>query len=230
MIFFRLEFLFQETIILSKEELEHLRSLRLYQEDKILEFRDAKGRSFFYAVQEKSNQGHLLETKTNSMNEASFSIASAIPQNNRLDYLLQKNTELGISRFHFINFFQSERREINLERSTKIILEACIQSKRHSVPNIQLYPSLEKFLQVNPKSFFLNPKAKQDVNEIIDWEQIPIIGPEGGFREQELKTIQENNIPEFNLGSNILKIETASVYLASILKYNLSSKIVKLDI
>jgi 16S rRNA (uracil1498-N3)-methyltransferase len=224
MIFFRTEFQFQETILLSKEELEHLRSLRLYQEDKILEFRNGLGKSFFYSVKAKANLGDLVKSEINTINEKSFSIASAIPQNNRLDFLLQKNTEIGINSFYFINFFQSERREINIERSHKIILEACIQSKRHSVPSIKLYPSLEKFLIENPKSFFLNPKAKQGINEVKDWKQIPIIGPEGGFREQELALIQDQKISEYNLGTNILKIETASIYIASVLQFNIMAE------
>ena len=48
---------------------------------------------------------------------------------------------------------------------------------------------------------------------------IPIIGPEGGFRQEELELLQRYDAKNFSIGNNILKIETAHTYIASILAF-----------
>ncbi|MBP7280633.1 MAG: 16S rRNA (uracil(1498)-N(3))-methyltransferase [Leptospiraceae bacterium] len=219
MIFFRPNATFSGEITLNKEEIEHLRSLRLNDISKTIEVRDGKGVSYFFQVESKSKTGKLLEKKTTIIPNIKIEIASAIPKAQRLDFLLQKGTEIGVTAFYFINFFQSERREINLERSNKIILEAASQCQRHSIPTIKLYNSLEKFLQENKQVFVLNPEAKELLSLNQNWGMIPIIGPEGGFRQEELELLQRYDAKNFSIGNNILKIETAHTYIASILAF-----------
>ena len=219
MIFFRPNETFTHELVLTKEEIEHLRSLRLNDINKTLEIRDGNGVSYFFLVEAKSKKGKLLEKTTTSTSNQKIKIASAIPKAQRLDFLLQKSTEIGITDFYFINFFQSERRDINLERSNKIILEACSQSKRHTIPNIKLYNSLEKFLQEHKDVFLLDPTANISLSQNQNWNLVPIIGPEGGFREEELDLLRKNNANSFSIGDNILKIETAHIYIASIIRF-----------
>lgn len=225
MIFFREDFRFGEKIDLTKEEIEHLRSLRLNDSEKEIEFRDGNGNSYFYQFEPKQKTGNLIEKKTHFIQKFNLAIAQAIPKSHRLEFLLQKTTELGIDHLYFINFFQSDRKEINLERCNKILLEACIQSKRHTVPKIKIYSSLEKFINEHPNSFYLNPESNIKISEMEDWNLIPIIGPEGGFRKEELELMEKKNLKQFQLGETILKIETASIYLTSLKKFHLESKI-----
>lgn len=219
MIFFRPNASFSNEITLTKEEIEHLRSLRLNDVSKIIEVRDGNGVSYFFQVESKSKTGRLLEKKISIIPNSKIEIASAIPKAQRLDFLLQKSTEIGVTAFYFINFFQSERRELNLERSNKIILEACSQSKRHTIPRIELYSSLEKFLQEHKQVFVLNPEANEPLSLNQNWDMTPIIGPEGGFRQEELELLKTAYTKSFSIGDNILKIETAHTYMASILAF-----------
>lgn len=219
MLFFRPNETFQNEITLTKEEIEHLRSLRLNDIDKEIEVRDGLGNSYLFQVGAKSKIGKLL-TKTNTiLSERKIGVASAIPKAQRLDFLLQKSTEIGITDFYFINFFQSERRDLNIERCNKIILEACSQSKRHSIPSIKLYNSLEKFLQEHKNILLMNPDAKRPLSENINWDRIPVIGPEGGFRKEELVLFSESEEESFSLGTNILRIETAHIFMTSLLSF-----------
>ncbi len=223
MIFFRENFQFSEKIDLTKDEIEHLRSLRLNEVEKEIEYRDGNGNSYFYSFSSKQKTGSLIDKKNFQIQKLNLSIASAIPKSHRLEFLLQKTTELGIDNLYFINFFQSDRKEINLERCKKILLEACIQSKRHTIPEIKIYSSLEKFILEHPNSFYLNPEANEKISEIEDWNLIPIIGPEGGFRKEEVDLMEKNNLKQFKLGETILKIETACIYLTSLKKFHLES-------
>jgi 16S rRNA (uracil1498-N3)-methyltransferase len=217
MIFFRPNEIFKNEITLTKDEIEHLRSLRLNEIDKEIEVRDGLGNSYIFQVGAKSKSGKLLEKRQSILHERKISVASAIPKAQRLDFLLQKSTEIGITNFYFINFFQSERRDLNLERCNKIILEACSQSKRHSIPTVKLYNSLENFLREHANILLLDPDALQPLTDNRDWNLIPIIGPEGGFRKEELE--QFKNVKSFSLGKNILKIETAHILMTSLLSF-----------
>ncbi|MBP9886603.1 MAG: 16S rRNA (uracil(1498)-N(3))-methyltransferase [Leptospiraceae bacterium] len=222
MLFFRPNETFQNEITLTKEEIEHLRSLRLNEIEKEIEVRDGNGNSYFFQVGQKSKTGKLIEKRNFEIPTTQNKIASAIPKAQRLDFLLQKSTEIGITDFYFINFFQSERRDLNIERCNKIILEACSQSKRHSIPNIKLYNSLEKFILEHQNLLLLNPMANQSLSQNSDWELIPVIGPEGGFRKEEIELLENTKAKSFSIGKNILRIETAHIYMTSIKQFFLS--------
>ncbi|HMV41973.1 MAG TPA: RsmE family RNA methyltransferase [Leptospiraceae bacterium] len=219
MILFRTDEKFTNQITFTKEEIEHFRSLRINDEEKEIEIRDGKGSSYFFQVGAKSKTGNLIRTETHLINSNKIGVASAIPKSNRLDFLLQKSTEIGITHFYFINFLHSERKEINLDRANKIILEACSQSKRHTIPTIEVYSSLEKFLLAEKNIFLLDPKAKKNLKTNSDWSSIPIIGPEGGFRKEELDLLIQANARSFSIQENILRIETAHVFMTSLLSF-----------
>ncbi len=219
MLFFRPNETFANEISLTKDEIEHLRSLRLNEIDKEIEVRDGLGNSYIFHVGAKSKSGKLLEKRQSILHERKISVASAIPKAQRLDFLLQKSTEIGITNFYFINFFQSERRDLNIERCNKIILEACSQSKRHSIPEIKLYNSLEKFLQEHKNILLLNPLAKEPISGNSNWNLIPIIGPEGGFRKEELEQFKNLESKSYSIGENILRIETAHIFMSSLLSF-----------
>lgn len=220
MILFRPNEFFSKEIILTKEEIEHLRSLRLNEIEKEIEVRDGNGNSYFFNVLPKSKIGNLIKIEKNNLNEKKIRIASAIPKANRFDFLIQKSTEIGITDFYFINFFHSDRKEINLERTNKIILEACSQSKRHTIPRVFFYTSLEKFLNEHSNILLLDPKADKGIQENIDWSLIPVIGPEGGFRKEELEQFDKVDAKKYSIGENILRIETAQIFMTSLISFH----------
>jgi len=219
MIFFRENESFQNEINLKPEEVEHLKSLRIFNIAKELEFRDGNGNSFFFQVESQSKKGRLLRKETFSNTEASIEIASAIPKSDRLDFLLQKGTEIGVTRFIFLNFLHSERKDYNEERSKKIIREAASQSRRHFFPRIEKFNKPIALFATEKNFFYLDPGARNKISEENIKNRIPIIGPEGGFREEEISLFEKSNIEGFSMGENILRIETAFLYMASVLKY-----------
>lgn len=218
-IFFRLNFSYGSTIHLTQEELEHLRSLRLDRVEKEIEFRDGRGNSFHYIFGAKKESGTLLESKSELLTEKEFSIGLALPKSQKLDWILQKGTELGITKFHLITFLQSDRKELNENRAKKIVMGASSQSRRHTVPDILVYGTLREFLDKNLDIFYLHPNSENSLNNLNSITSIPVVGPEGGFRDEEIKLFTERNSRGYTLGRNILRIETASLYIASILKF-----------
>jgi 16S rRNA (uracil1498-N3)-methyltransferase len=219
-IFFRPNFIKSDAIKLTLDEWDHLRSLRLDKEDKQIEIRDGLGNSFIYEIGFKKDTGTYLESSKNVVHDLKIEIATALPKSQKLDFLLQKGTELGVTAFHLVTFLQSDRKELNEERALKIISLAASQSRRHSLPSLHVYSSLKEYLIKCPNSFYLHPYTNQSLPHNLDPTLLPVIGPEGGFREEEINLFTEYKCPGYYLGENILRIETAALYMTSIIQYN----------
>jgi len=124
-----------------------------------------------------------------------------------------------VTKFHFIIFFQSDRKDFNETRAGKILQGAAAQSGRHTIPQISVYNSLEEFLKLESNVFFLHPYAEKSIAKLNRFTHIPVIGPEGGFRDEEIKLFTEKNLEGYTFGKNILRLETAVLGIASILQY-----------
>ncbi|TGM56686.1 16S rRNA (uracil(1498)-N(3))-methyltransferase [Leptospira adleri] len=208
---------------LSREEISHLKALRIYSEKKILRVFDGIGSEWVYEVEAGANRGILKKTVTHPKANRISGIATAIPKGNRLEWLLQKGTELGLTHFYFLNFEQSDRKDFNLERAQKIAEEAASQSKQIFLPEVYAPVSLKEFLKSQePQScsfYFLDPRGESELKPEYFRDAIWIVGPEGGFREKEIDLLKERNVLGVKAGDSILRIETAGIFAASMFRY-----------
>lgn len=222
--FFRKQKDWEEEVILLPHEISHLKALRILQANKPfqIEFRDGLGTSYVYEFTSGDKKGIKKEIISNLVIDEELIVAMAIPQAGKLEFWLQKGTELGISEFHFVNMLHSDRKEINLERCEKILMESSSQCKRHLLPQIYVFKSLEFYLNSysDIDFFYLHPYSQKPLIEKV-WKgnEIPIIGPEGGFHEKELELFQKRKILGYAFGHNILRMETAAISILSIQKY-----------
>ena len=155
-----------------------------------------------------------------------FSLIKKVPQ----DLMIQKTTELGIQKFIPLLCERSAVREINIKRAEKIIVEACEQSNRITVPKILDLQRLVDFIKTFPdngKIVFcdLNSSSKDLKDKLITKNPICIlVGPEGDFSEEERQLIIKNkNVISITLAKNILRSETAAIASTTILNYNLEN-------
>ena len=155
-----------------------------------------------------------------------FSPIKKVPQ----DLMIQKTTELGIQKFIPLLCERSVVREINIKRTEKIIIEACEQSNRITVPKIQELQMLDKFIKNFPddgKIIFcdINSQSKDLYNKLSKKNPVCIlIGPEGDFSEEERQFITNyKNVISITLGKNILRAETAAIASTTILNFNLEN-------
>ena len=147
-------------------------------------------------------------------------------KSNYLNFMIQKSTELGITKFLPIIFDRSIVRKINTQRLEKIIIEATEQSNQINIPKIEKSQNLKNFLnnyknQMNLIFTDLNSKNKKiNINNLIDKPLCIIIGPEGDFSEPERKAILLNNrVYSIKINENILRSETAAISSISIINY-----------
>ena len=147
---------------------------------------------------------------------------SVIKKDN-FEWVLQKGTELGVVRFVPIISERSEKKDINLERAKKIVVEATEQSGWASVPEIAepiSFASLLEKAQGLPEILvaFHPEGAPFQKSLLADKKPVGIlVGPEGGFSDKEIDLFKSKNIPIYSLGKQTLRAETAGVAIASLL-------------
>ena len=146
---------------------------------------------------------------------------------NYLNLMIQKATELGVTRFIPLLSDRTVVRKINEKRVKKIIVEASEQSNRLNLPILDKLKKLEEFLKENTdtKIFFGDLNSDNKKIDIQSDEPICVlIGPEGDFsiKEREIISNMKNVIP-LNINKNILRSETAAISIISIISYSLLS-------
>ena len=147
-------------------------------------------------------------------------------KSNYFNFMIQKATELGVTKFLPIIFDRTIVRKINKERLEKVIIEAAEQSNRINVPVIEQPQTLKSFLKNDMDLIFTDLNAS---NKKIDQKMITanptcvIIGPEGDFSEQERQEILEfKGVQPIKINENILRSETAVMSALSIINYTIN--------
>ena len=145
-------------------------------------------------------------------------------KSNYQNFMIQKATELGVTKFLPIIFDRTVVRKINKERLEKIIIEASEQSNRINLPKIEEPQSLNNFLETNSIDLILTDlnsnNNKIDKSKLTDKPVCIIIGPEGDFSEVERQEILAfKGVQPIKINENILRSETAVISAISIINY-----------
>lgn len=174
----------------------------------------------------------IEEIETN--NELSFyvTIAQSLVKEQKMDYILQKTTELGVSE---IIPYMADRSIIKLdnkqdkkiERWQKIVKEASEQSKRNYIPTVTKAMSLSNLVNLSDydiKFLCSVNETSQNIKKVLsnlnrNVRMLFVIGPEGGFTNDEEKRFIENGFISLSLGSSVLRTETASTFIMSVIRY-----------
>ena len=145
-------------------------------------------------------------------------------KSNYFNFMIQKATELGFTKFLPIIFDRTVVRKINKERLEKVIIEAAEQSNRINVPSIEEPKFLKKFLDDKKMDLIftdLNSKTnKLDLKKLTNNPSCIIVGPEGDFSETEREEILSyKGVQSIKINENILRSETAVISALSIVNY-----------
>tara|TARA_B100001057_G_scaffold313881_1_gene314009 strand:- start:2440 stop:3141 length:702 start_codon:yes stop_codon:yes gene_type:complete len=145
-------------------------------------------------------------------------------KSNFQNFMIQKATELGVTKFLPIIFDRTIVRKINKERLGKIVIEASEQSNRINVPSIETPQNLENFLKKNSIDLIFTDlnsnNRKIDKSKFTDKPVCIIIGPEGDFSEPERERVLSfKGVQPIKINENILRSETAVISAISIINY-----------
>lgn len=189
----------------------------------------------YYAIIQSIDRAHAtLEIQTteytNKQNSPRLEIASALPKGDRLQFLIEKLTELNVNRFIPLRTERSvvHPREAKQEKMERYVIEACKQSGRNrlmAIDDMQIYGDWCKSKCQNTLRLLMHPGLNTlgDFMPTIESSVskvdaiIVAIGPEGGFSDEEVIMAKASGWIPVSMQGNILRIETAAVAVASIL-------------
>jgi 16S rRNA (uracil1498-N3)-methyltransferase len=211
----------QSEIILNKDQSHYLSSvMRIKAGQKVLFFNGNDGEFYgmINSIDKKKTTIKILSKKREITELPKITLAFCPPKGNKLDFLIQKSTEIGVREFIPIISDHTINRKINVDRLKKIIIESAEQSNQIQLPNLQNSLSFDNFV----KNFSTSTILFADINslnssleKIIEKKQsnyILLIGPEGDFSSKEREVILQNkNFKSFSLGSTVLRSETAAI-------------------
>ena len=160
----------------------------------------------------------------------SVELAVCLIKNDRMDWLLQKSTELGVTT---ISLLVSERTDYavkadrivkKLQHWRQVVIHACEQSGRTAVPAIQAPKALDAWLTTVTADdrYILHPYSHQKDDKPLDGSALSVtllIGPEGGFTETELALAINHQFSPLALGPRILRSETAPLAALAIVQH-----------
>ena len=168
----------------------------------------------------------VVEKLRQKENSKDIWLAFSPIKSNYLNFMIQKATELGVTKFIPIIFDRTIVRKINKERLEKIIIEATEQSNRINVPELEEAQNLKNFLNKYSKKIDLiftdlnTSKKKLEINKKANKPLCAIIGPEGDFSENEREQILNfKGVKPIKINENILRSETATISVISIINY-----------
>ncbi|MDX1471382.1 MAG: 16S rRNA (uracil(1498)-N(3))-methyltransferase [Flavobacteriaceae bacterium] len=144
--------------------------------------------------------------------------------NDRLEWFLEKATEIGIDEITPIICENSERKILKLERLNRVLLSAMKQSLKAYLPKINepiLFKDLSPNLDEKFHLAYCGDIEKQPLSKILkpNTDYKFLIGPEGDFSENEIKTALEHNVQLITLGNSRLRTETAALYVCNALAF-----------
>lgn len=227
-------------IYIDGREARHiLNVMRLGESDKVVVF-DGTGREYTGFIKQAKPKSLVVEVISTKMPKAEglpeVALAQAIPKKEKMDYIIEKATELGV---HRIIPLLSERTVVKPDenkasgktvRWKKIATEAAKQCGRTDVPQIE---NVQKFYNAvdNVDAFDLalvgclsedNVGVKEAISGFQGGKIIVFIGPEGDFTPDEIVMARKAGCKSVSFGKRILKSDTAGLFVLSVLNYEFS--------
>ncbi len=180
----------------------------------------------------------LEEIESQTQSNVILHIFQGLPKADKMELILQKGTELGVSEFIPVAFQRSivklaEKEEKKLERWRKVVEMAAKQSHRDNIPKIRKTRKVKDICQLVAEYDSVLLAYEEERQNTLKKELITlkdtkenlkiavIIGPEGGIEKQEVDILKQAGAKVISLGDRILRTETVVLQVASIIMYEL---------
>ncbi|MFG0589104.1 16S rRNA (uracil(1498)-N(3))-methyltransferase [Acinetobacter sp. YQ_14] len=225
------------TIELTESVFHHwVRVLRAKEQEQAIFF-NGKGGEYLVTLTEINKKNAFVSVdQFNELDRtAPFNVilGQVMSKGDRMDYAIQKATELGVTTIQLLTSDRCEMRLKNdrdqkkLDHWQSVAIAACEQCGLNKVPQILPPIALNDWVKSElPTSRFVLAPNKNQENVLLksDNHLALLIGPEGGLSEVEIDTANQNNFQNWCIGDRVLRTETAPVVALSILNYHFSMK------
>ena len=218
------------TNLLSKEHTHYVTNVMRLKRGSIVNFFNNEGEwesEIVFLDKDRVEVKFLKQVKESlNKNENKIELAICLVKKNPMEIILQKATELGVSKIIPIISERTEVKELNYDRAKKIVIEATEQSNQLNPPEISEVKKLKDFLNslggstkllfadVNSKNYLKNNDIKKGKSLSV------LIGPEGDFSPAERESIMTvPDVKSFTLSKNILRSDTAVITAISLVNF-----------
>ena len=221
------------------DDLKHLVSVLRIKKGDILNFVDEDEFVYETEISEVSKRlvrAHILsKNKSKRKLSLQLTLAQSVLKNNAQDIAIQKATELGVPRIIPIltkytvpRFLTEKEISSKIEKWNKIAFETCKQCERSSMPAIESIVPLQELNQdeydikiacLERSTTLPLKKLLRSIEHTKESKILVVIGPEGGFCDEELDFFEKNNFYGVTLGNLILRAETAVISALSCVIY-----------
>ena len=216
--------------LLEGAEAHHLMHVLRIAVGEVVELFDGQGAvvtAKVVAVRKRDVELHAVAARREAVPAREVILATAVPKGDRFDWLVEKATELGVTRIVPLVTARSsvDPREGKLDKLRQTIIAACKQCGRNHLLKLSAVTAWSDFVKhelPNRAAFIAHPVSDPAglAPEFIDFSQPPsllfAIGPEGGFTDEEVAMAMSCGAKALRLGSLVLRIETAAIALAAL--------------
>jgi 16S rRNA (uracil1498-N3)-methyltransferase len=236
--------IFEDTVCIRGTDVWHIHKvLRLSQGDQVIAF-DGVGHEYRVAlskIKPREILGTIVEHwERHAESPLRLTLVQGLPKANKMDLIVQKASEIGVNT---IIPLQTERSDVGakqknltgekasqkLDRWSRIGIEAAKQSGRTAIPRIDTLLSIEEFLaqsvSADLRLLLWEEEQEKKLKTLLQTVSSPVqsaivvIGPEGGFTQEEAAQFRSYGYQSVSLGKRILRTETAGLVVLGILQY-----------
>ncbi|MEJ2635861.1 MAG: RsmE family RNA methyltransferase [Calditrichia bacterium] len=210
-----------DTAILSADESHHAKRVLRKRSCDMLDLTDGKGHHLQGVIIEDARRELLIKITRREQvpfpPQNRIEVALAVIRPNRMDWAVEKLTELGVEKIVPVICRYNSAKNVKVDHLRKICLSALKQSEQFYLPQISAPLPLEDWMEKISHSGGLRIMCHPDktLPQVTSWpadEQVCLaIGPEGGFHPDEIRAAKAYHFQSLNLGSTILRTETAAV-------------------
>ena len=218
----------EDLVDLPPDEARHCMQVLRHQLGDIIHWVDGKGTFLSGHILEANKRNCRLSVskRQEAYHQRPFHLHLAIAptkQIDRLEWFLEKSTEIGIDEITLLQCAHSERRKVRVDRLNKILVSAMKQSLKAYLPILHDFTSYATFVEKQSRDSqrfiaYVDTDQTRHLKDNFEAkkEVCILIGPEGGFHPDELKLAIETGFQQVSLGSSRLRTETAGVVACTI--------------
>ncbi|MHA3045748.1 RsmE family RNA methyltransferase [Riemerella anatipestifer] len=214
-----------DRVIIDADEQHHISQVLRMKEGEMLYVTDGKGNvaKGNLILEGKKVELDILEIKTETPLFSPYLHIAIAPTKNidRIEFFVEKATEMGISEISFLLTEKSERKHLNIDKIQKKVIAASKQSLRYHFPKVNDLQKFTSFMQTQSAENTFVAHCDKAFKR-VSLSEIPLvdkacflIGPEGDFSPSEIELLLEKGVQAVSLGNQRLRTETAGVFVAA---------------
>lgn len=217
-----------DTLIINNDKAHYIRNVLRIKNGRNLRIFNHQGKEYLakiIAMDRKSISIHLQQSLSClPPSKLDITLIQSISKGERMDYTIQKATELGINTIQPIvsEFGEVRLKDKRLDKRRthwkNISISACEQSFRADVPQIMPPISLGEYTSNQNVGIFLEPNENSTIQNIAEnkWQKFDVaIGPEGGWSQNDLTQLKTSGLTGIQFGQRILRTETMAPAILS---------------